>query len=271
MPVMSAEASSSGPDADAVEADRPHPRAGSPWWTPLAAVAGAALLALAAYSNVAVLALAVLVVDALLVWGWPVLLQLPAPRGTLGTLAAASVASAVAVATTRDDPLLDWLALAIAGGVIACFAHQLLRRDGRPRLVESLSGEVMAVALLASAAAIVALPRTPGGAGVVLVLSAAAAATGLVELVPLPERLLLLPAIVGSAAAGALAGAFADHVSSGFGAVAGLVYAVAALVVRRLFLAQPTLAFTSAALSLAVAPVAAGGILTYVLARLFIG
>jgi hypothetical protein len=249
----------------------PHPRRGPAWWTPLAAVACAALLALSAYAGPAVLGVAVLVVGGLLVWGWPVLLALPAPRSTVLALSVCAVASVVAVTLTRDDPLLDWLALAIAGGVIACFGHQLLRRDGRPRLVESLAGEIMAVTLLASAAAIVALPRTPGGADIVLVLAAAVAAVGLVELVPLPERLTVVPAVVASAAAGALAAALVPHVTSGFGAIVGLAFAVTALVVRRLFLAQPVLAFTSAALSMAAAPIAASGIVTYVLARLVIG
>ncbi len=249
----------------------PRPTVASRWWPPLCALACAALLSVAAYAGSVALGAAVLVVGGLLVWGWPTLLDLPAPRSTVAALGGCAVLTVVAVTLTKDDPLLDWLALAAAGGVLLCFVHQLLRRDGRPRLVESLSGEIMALALLTCGAALIALPRTPGGADAVLVLAAAVAALALVDLVPLPERLFTAPAVVGAAGAGALAAGLAADTPASFGAVLGLAYAVAAIVLRRLFLARPALAFTPAALSLAVAPTAAGGIATYVLARLFIG
>jgi hypothetical protein len=249
----------------------PAPRAGDRWWPPLTALACAALLGIAAYAGSVPLAGAMLVVSALLIWGWPVLLELPAPRGTSAALGISAVLAVTAVALTEDDPLLDWLALAVAGGVVICFLHQLARRDGRPRLVESLSGEIFAVALIACGAALVGLPRTKGGADAVLTLAAAVAAVALVELVPLPERLFALPATVGSTAAGALAAALATHTPTAFGAVVGLTFAITTLFLRRLFTTRPVLVFLPAALSLAVAPIAAGGIVTYVLARLFIG
>jgi hypothetical protein len=242
----------------------------SRWWPPLTAVASAAVLALAAYAGSTPLAGAVLLLCALLVWGWPVLLDLPAPRGTLATLGLGAVFCDVAVLLTTTDPLLDWLALAAAGGVLLAFGHQLVRTDGRPRLVESLSGEVLGLALVVCAAALVALPRTNAGADAVLALSAAAAAAAVVELLPFPERLLTFPSIVLSAAAGGVAAGFADHTPTDFGVVLGLAFAIATIVLRRMFMARPVLAFPAAALSMAVAPIAACGIVTYVLARLFV-
>jgi hypothetical protein len=241
------------------------------WWPPLATVACGALLAVAAYAGSWLLAAAVLVVLGILAWGWPALLELPAPRGTTAALGLSAVLAVGSVAATEDDPLLDWLALAAAGGVVACFLHQLVRRDGRPRLVESLSGELMAVALVACAAAVIGLPRTKGGADAVLPLAVAVAAVGLVQLVPLPERLRTLPALAGAAAAGALAAGLVPHVGVAYGAVVGLAYAVGVAFLRRLFSTRPVLTFLPAALALAMAPVAAGGIVTYVLARLLVG
>src|SRR3954454_10119366 len=99
------------------------------WWPPLSALACAGLLAISAYAGSLPLAGAMLVVSALLVWGWAVLLELPAPRGTIAALGLSAVLAMGAVGFTRDDPFLDWLALAAAGGVVACFLPQLLRRD----------------------------------------------------------------------------------------------------------------------------------------------
>jgi hypothetical protein len=241
------------------------------WWPGLTALACAALLAVTAYAGSWALGAAALVIAGVMAWGWPTLLELPAPRSTTAALGISAVLADVAVAATRDDPLLDWLALAAAGGVIVCFLHQLTRRDGRPRLVESLSGELMAVALIACGAAVVGLPRTKGGADAVLTLAAAVAAVALVQLVPLPERLMMLPAFVASTAAGALAAGLVPDVRIAFGAVVGLAYAVAVAFLRRLFSARPVLAFLPAALALAAAPIAASGIATYVLARLLVG
>jgi hypothetical protein len=259
------------PIADDVFPPTPPTRVADRWWPPLAALACAGLIALAGYAGSLALGGAVLVVCGVMAWGWPGLLELPAPRGTVAAIGLSAVLATTAVALTKDDPLLDWLALAGAGGVIVCFGHQLLRRDGRPRLVESLSGETMAVALVVCAAALVGLPRTTGGADAVLTLAVAVAAVAAVELVPLPERLLTLPALVGAAAAGALAAGLARHTPVAFGAVVGLAYAVGVICLRRLFLSRPVLAFLPAALALAMAPIAAAGIVTYVLARLFIG
>src|SRR6185437_9031703 len=193
------------PDGAPEGAPAASPEVASAWWPPLVALACAAVLALAAYAGSPTLGGAVLLVSALLVWGWPVLLDLPAPRGTVAALGLAALMGDGAVVLTTSEPLLQWLALAVAGGVLTTFAHQLLRTDGRPRLVESLSGEVMAVALLACAAALVALPRTKGGADTVLALGAAAGAAAIIELLPFPERLLAFPTIVGAAAAGGVA------------------------------------------------------------------
>lgn len=246
-------------------------RASERWWPPLAGLACAGLLAISAYAGSLPLAGAMLVVCLLLIWGWPVLLGLPAPRGTMAALGGSALLAVGAVGLTRDDPFLDWLALAAAGGVVTCFLHQLLRRDGRPRLVESLSGEVMALALIVCGAALVGLPRSKGGADAVLTLAAAVAAVAAVELVPLPERLRTLPILVGASAAAALAAGLADHTPVAFGAVVGLAFAIGTIALRRLFMARPVLAFAPAAVSVAVAPIAAAGIVTYVLARLFVG
>ena len=47
--------------------------------------------------------------------------------------------------------------------MLAAFVHELVRRDGRERLVESVAGTVAGVVLAATAAGWVATGRTDGG------------------------------------------------------------------------------------------------------------
>jgi hypothetical protein len=247
------------------------PRAADRWLPSIAGLACAGLIGLAGYAGSWALAGAVLVVTGALAWGWPALLDLPAPRSTSAALGLSAVLATVSVAATRDDPLLDWLALASAGGVMVAFLHQLVRRDGRPRLVESLSGELLAVGLIVCGAALIGLPRTKGGADAVLSLAACAAAAFAIELVPLPERLMAFPLVVGSTAAGGLAAGLVPDTKIAFGAAVGLAYAIAVVCLRRMFMGRPGVAFPPASVALAMAPLAAGGVVTYVLARLFVG
>ena len=60
----------------------------------------------------------------------------------------------------------------------AAFLHQLLRRDGRPRLVESVASVITALALVVSGACLVPLPRTAEGAAVMAVAGAALGVCG---------------------------------------------------------------------------------------------
>ena len=128
------------------------------------------------------------------------------------------------------------------------------------------------MALIVCAAALVGLPRTKGGADAVLSLAACAAASYAVELVPLPERLMTLPSVVGSSAAGGLAAGLVPGTPVTFGAVVGLAYAIGRdLPAPDVHGRGRRVAFLPAAVALAMAPLAAGGVVTYVLARLFIG
>src|SRR4051794_17476475 len=93
-----------------------------------AALMLAALLSGAAYAGRPVLVVAVVLSCAVVAAGWTTLLDLPSPRGTTTVVAASGALAAVAVALTRDEPLLEWLAPALAAGVVGEFVHQLGRR-----------------------------------------------------------------------------------------------------------------------------------------------
>ena len=109
---------------------------------------GAAVVALAGYLSRDLLTALILALCLVFAAGWPRLIGLPTTRG------AGVVIAAVAVAATAVVRLGSVAGLAVVVGlaVIGAFVHQMLRRDGRPRLVESVSGVVTGCAVVVSAA-----------------------------------------------------------------------------------------------------------------------
>ncbi|MFV0457297.1 MAG: hypothetical protein ACK5MT_00790 [Actinomycetales bacterium] len=87
--------------------------------------------------------------------GWPVLLGLPTPRGSTTVLALCGAIAVVVVYGTYGGPHppLQWLAPVVACSIVVTFMHQLLRRDMRPRLVESVAGVVTGVVVVESGTA----------------------------------------------------------------------------------------------------------------------
>ncbi|MDQ1536085.1 MAG: hypothetical protein QOE58_478, partial [Actinomycetota bacterium] len=171
-----ASASAPGPDNHAVP-DMPV----QPLVT-VAVVAFAGLLALTAFAGPMMLALAVALAAGVIAWGWAGLLGLPSPRGTMVVLSVGSAGSIGTVLATRDDPFLAWMPAALAGSLIVVVLHQLARRDGRPRLVESIASTITAIAIVVSGAGLVALPRIEQGAWVVAIASSAVAVSAVTDL-----------------------------------------------------------------------------------------
>jgi hypothetical protein len=269
------------PDAGADDSEQPLSPLGAPplpatptgvvrWWTAGATVAAAALLSVAAFAGVGPLAAAALLVVAVTAWGWPTLVDLPSPRGSTTTVALGGAACVAAVALSRHEPLLQWLALALAGAVVAEFVHQLLRRDGRPRLVECVTGTLAGVVVLASMSALLALPRTPvEGGGVLLVVIPAAIGLSL-QALPVPGRLASLAGVGVAALLAGLAASFLEPTVLA-GLVTGLVAGAVAIMLHRLLSVLPPAGSAPAWLALALAPLASTGMVGYVALRLLVG
>lgn len=143
---------------------------------------------------------AAVVLVAALAWGWPTLLALPGPRGVSGVVAGAGVVCVVVVATTPGAASLERLPAVLGLTVIAACAHQLLRRDGRPRVVDALGGTLLGCALVAAAACWVTLPAMVGGRAVAAVTIFAALVMA-VLLAPVPRwwRAVTVAALLGVA------------------------------------------------------------------------
>jgi hypothetical protein len=247
---------------------------------PLAVVAYGGLLVLAVVAGVPFAAAAVALGAGVLAWGWAGLLGLPSPRGTSFVLGVGTVATVLTVALTRDDPFLRWVPAALAGSMVVAFLHQLLRRDGRPRLVESVASVITALALIVSGGCLIPLPRTAAGGSVMAVAAAAVAVCALVDLLARVPRLrpLLLPlalvagtaAAVGTAAAAGSAAA-TGGVSPGAAAVLGLSVAAVSAALRAVLGALPTMSGPRSQLACASASVLGCGVVVYVVGRLLVG
>ncbi|PFG18873.1 hypothetical protein [Serinibacter salmoneus] len=135
-------------------------------------VAAALVVVLAYLAWPAALVLVAVLTGAFAV-GWPRLLGLPALLGSRVVLGAIAIAS-FAVLALGGAP--GDLVLVAALGVVAAIVAELLRRDGRPRLVESLSGTVAGSVAVLAAAGWLSIPDEP--LSLALVVAAAGAIAG---------------------------------------------------------------------------------------------
>jgi hypothetical protein len=144
-----------------------------------ATVIGALLFAVSAFAGETVLSLAVLLGSLVISWGWPRAAGLPSPKGSSAVLALTSVLLVGSFLAAETSPYLRWSSAALALGLIAMFVQQLLRRDGRPRLAESVMGTAFGLVVLASAVSYLPLIHVDGGPELIAcAMVAVAAGTG---------------------------------------------------------------------------------------------
>ena len=239
----------------------------------VAVVALAGLLTISAFAGPVLVAVAVALAAGVVAWGWSGLLGLPSPRGTAFVLAVGSAAAVGTALATRADPFLDWLPAALAGSMIVAFLHQLARKDGRPRLVQSMASIITAIAIVVSGASFVVLPRTQNGAWVVALASSAMAASALTDLVGGWRRCgaWLLPlAMLAGGGVSVGVGLTLAGVSWGPAALLGVLAAGVSHAVRRVLAMLPAISGARSQLVSASASVLTGGVVVYVVGRLFI-
>lgn len=239
----------------------------------VAVVALAGLLTVTAFAGPTMVALALALAAGVMAWGWPGLLGLPSPRGTSLVVGVGSAAAIGTVLATTTDPYLAWLPAALAGSMLVAFIHQLARRDGRPRLVESIASTITAIAIVVSGASLVALARTEGGAWVVAIASAAMAVSAVTDLAGGSRRLLpwLLPlAMLAGGITAILVGNRLGAVGWGVAALLGVLSAGVSHAVRRVLATLPAISSARSQLVSAAASVLTGGVVVYVVGRLLL-
>ncbi|TGO05680.1 hypothetical protein [Serinibacter arcticus] len=232
----------------------------------ISSVATAAFAAVALVSWDAALAIMVVLV-LVFAWGWPQLLALPAFTGTRVLLALTAVAAFAAVWFSGD---LRHLTLVAALAVVAAFVREFARRDGRPRLIESLAASAAGIVVIVSAAGWVAIGDGPEQLTVVLtagVALAAGAACAAIHLPPWPHAILT---IVAATVVGVGGGYFLPEVGYVVAGLIGFSAGLLSAALHALLGRYPSAGRPAAALAAAVLPVAVVGIPVYVLLRFFL-
>ena len=269
MTESSASAPNGGPTAPEDGTARPAPPALRPPLVAVAAVVTAGLVVLTGHAGTPLLAAAVALGGVVLAWGWPGTWSLPSLRGTSAVLLLVTAGCVAAVLGGTEAPYLDLLPAAAAGGVLASFVHQLLRRDGRPRLVESVAGTVAGVAVIASGACLIVLPRLDHGTWLLTAGMAAAAVAAVVELLGRARALAPWTLPIGLALGGLAAVGVGQRGDLEWAPalVLGVAAAGVSHAIRRVLAALPTLAGQRAQLVSGTASVLLCGVLVVVVQR----
>jgi hypothetical protein len=231
-----------------------------------ATVAFAALVALTGYASPQFVALAVALAGFVLAWGWPLLLSLPSPRGTTAVLAIGTVLMTSTALLTRDDPYLEWMPAALAVSVIVGFLHQLMRRDGRPRLTESVAAVTSALAIISAGTALAPIPHALHGehalAATMAGLGVGALADPCVSIPRLRQWALFIAMLVGGGAAVVVA-LVAGDLLAGPAALLGLLAAAISHAARRVLAPLPATAMPRAQLAAAATSSLLIGVVAY--------
>lgn len=231
----------------------------------------AALVAVAAYLGEPALVAVAGVLALLVAVGWPLLVAAPAPRGMGVVVGLGGLAGVVAVALTDDEPFLRELPEVLALSVLLAFVHELVRRDGRERLVESVASTVSGVLVAATAAGWVAAWRTDGGLPVVVTGAFALAVGSAVSAVHVAGWLSASLTIVAATGAGVGAGLLVPGVDPLPAALVGTAVGILVAALRRLFDRLSSMQRRWSALAGSVLPVSVTGVLVYVVGRVLVG
>jgi hypothetical protein len=231
----------------------------------------AAAVAVAGYVGGVTLTVAAAVLALVFALGWPALVGLPFRVGSTVVVAIGGIGSVVVVHLTSDQPYLRFLPLVLAGAVLLSFLNELVRRDGRERLVESVSGTVAGTLVAVASAGWVATGRTPGGEPLVVVGALALAVASAVVALRLARWLGAVVTSLAGAAAGALGAALLPDIDVSAGLILGVAVGVLVATLHTLFDELPSLDRPWPSLAAVTLPVTVTGTLVYVVGRVVVG
>lgn len=194
--------------------------------------------------------------------GWPRLVDLPVEIGPGVVIALCGFGSLAVVEITGD---IGGVAVVVGLAVAAAFVQEMLRRDGRPRLVESVAGTVTGSVVAASAAMWPALGDSRAAIAVVVTAATALAAGAACTAVPARAQVVAAMATVGAGGAGLLAGYLMSPVGMLVGGLTGLVAGVLTAAVHLLFGRFPASVRPVPALAAAALPPMLAGAPTFML------
>lgn len=203
-----------------------------------------------------------------LAWGWAGMLGLPAPRGTSVVLLAGGGAVVAAGLLEGGRPWVTWVPAALSVAVIVAFVHQLVRVDGRPRIVESVSSVVMALALVVCGVFLLPLAQTHEGVSVAVAAVAAGAASAVTDTLGRWDtvRVWLLPLALVAGGIAAVLVALAMGQQWGVYVLLGVTAGAVSHAARGVLCVLPTMAHLRPRLVMSVASLLVTGPVAYVVA-----
>jgi hypothetical protein len=234
----------------------------------------AALLVLAVLADPVVLAAGLAWAGIVVAWGWPALLGSSSRVGSSLAIGVPAVLAPAVAAVPPDEPYLRLVPVAMVIGLAIMFIHQMVRRDGRPRLTESVAVTSFGLAVIAVGTTWMPLARTHRATEVAVVGFVAIAASAPADLAAAVDRLRpwMLPIAMALGGAGALvAAAIIGAPDTGPAALVGLLCAAVAHSTRRVLSVLPAIASVRAQLSSAAATVLMPGVVAYGLALVLVG
>lgn len=220
-----------------------------------------AVLAVAAWWHWPLVGLIALLI-VLLATGWPRLVTLPVTVGPGIVIALCGLASLAVVELTGS---VNGVAAVVGLAVAAAFIQEMLRRDGRPRLVESVAGTVTGSVIAASAALWPALGDSRPALAVVVTAACALAAGAACTALPVRPQLVATAATVVAGGAGLVAGYLLAPVGIVVGGTMGLVAGVLTAAIHLLFGRFPAATRPLPALAAAALPPMLAGAPTFML------
>lgn len=233
-----------------------------------------AVLVAAVRTDPVVVAVALAGTGLLLGWGWPRLLGSSSRFGSSLAIGVAGVLAPVVAVLPDGRPDLTLVPVALAGGLGLMFAHQILRRDGRPRLTESIGVTAFGLGLVTVGTTWLPLTVDERAGALAVAAFAALALSSLVDLAVgvAGVRPWLLPIGMALGALGAMGtAALLGEPTTATAALTGLLVAAVSQAVRRVCTVLPPLTWFSAQMATAAAGVLLPGIVAYSVALALVG
>ena len=240
----------------------------------IATIVLAALLVLALLADPVLLAAGLAWAGIVVAWGWPSLLGSSSRFGSSLAIGVTGVLAPAAAAATTDEPYLRLVPVALVIGLAIMFGHQMVRRDGRPRLTESIGITSLGLAVVALGTTWMPLSRTERASDIALIGFVAIAVASLADLVAgfAKVRPWMLPLAMLLGGAGAMvAASIIGSPAAGPAALVGFLCAAVSHATRRTLSVLPAVTSVRGQLSTAAASLLVPGVVAYGLALAIVG
>ena len=234
----------------------------------------AALLVLALLADPVLLAAGLAWAGIVVGWGWPALLGSSSRFGSSLAIGVTGVLAPVAAVATTDEPYLRLVPVALLVGLAIMFGHQMVRRDGRPRLTESIGITSLGLAVIALGTTWTPLARDSRAGDIAVLGFVAIAVASLADLVAGFDKVRpwMLPLAMLLGGAGALvAAAVVGSPDPAPAALVGFLCAAVSHATRRMLSVLPAISSVRGQLSTAAASLLVPGVVAYGLALAIVG